>query len=369
MNRSWRTAAALLLVTGLGSDAAAADTPHKVVIETATVHQVTRYLHSTGTLRAVNAVDLVARVSGTLEKINFPDGARVRKDDVLFVIEQEPYRISLASAEAERAQAEANLAKTRANLRRQEELSSKQVATIAARETALAEHEVAKAQVASAEAKVRTARLNLRYTEIRAPFDGILAERTVDAGAYVNAASTPKLASLLQPDPIHAVFSANEPQVIEIRKRLLQRNMTVREIGTIQVELGLQTEDGYPHSGEVDFIAPELDPASGTVTVRAKVGNPDRLFSPGMFVRVRLPLVRRPVLAIPETAIGNSQGGHTVLTLDSQNRVVLRKVVTGDPLEGGLREIVKGLAAFDRIIVEGAGGVRPGETVVAVDHL
>ena len=369
MKRNFRHVAVLFFVASLGPNAGAQDEPRKVMVEMPTARQATRYLQSTGTLQAVNSVDLVARVSGTLEKVNFADGAEVAKNDVIFVIEPEPYRISLASAEAELAQAEANRVKAEANLRRQDELTSKQVATIAQRESAVADNEAAKAQVATAKAKVRNAELDLGYTEIRAPFDGILAARTMDEGAFVNSASAPKLATLMQPDPIHIAFSAREPQVIEIRKQLAARNMTLKDVGTISVEFGLQTEEGYPHAGKLDYIAPELDPATGTISIRASADNADRLFSPGMFVRVRMPLVRRPVLAVPDVAIGNSQEGRTLLVVDADNRVVQRKVVVGDPLEDGLREIVKGLDAMDRVIVQGAGGVRIGDTVAIVDSL
>ncbi|TCV70046.1 RND family efflux transporter MFP subunit [Neorhizobium sp. R1-B] len=369
MCRSTTVFAILPLLCMLNGIAAAQEVQRKVVAQSPTRQQVTRYLHSTGTLKAVNAVDLVARVSGTLEKINFEDGARVRKNDIVFVVEQEPYRIGLASAEAELAQAQANLQQSDANLIRQEALSKQQVTAQAARESAVAQNEIAKAQVAAAEAKVRSAQLNLSYTEIQAPFDGILAARATDIGAYVNAASAPKLAALVQPDPMHVLFSANERQVIEIRKALAERNMTIGDLSKIRVEFGLQAEEGYPHSGKLDYISPEIDPASGTMTVRGIIDNRDYLFSSGMFAKVRIPLATHTASVVPETAVGNSQQGRTVLVVNADNRVELRKVVVGENAGAGSREIVEGLSDKDRVIVQGAAGVRPGETVTVVEKL
>ncbi|MGV6873082.1 efflux RND transporter periplasmic adaptor subunit [Pseudochelatococcus sp. B33] len=367
--------ATLLLVSGLPAGAASAqesqrqESHRKVAVTAPAREQVTRYLHSTGTLQAVNSVDLVARVSGTLEKVNVEDGANVRKGDIVFVIEQEPYKISLASAQAELAQSQANLEEANANLARQRALANRQVVSESTLDSAVAQQKTAAAQVAASQAKVRNAELNLGYTEVRAPFDGILAARTADVGAYINAASAPKLASLVQPDPLYVLFSANEQQVIAVRKALAERNMTIRDAGAIRVEIGLQTESDYPHVGELNYIAPELDANTGTITVRGVIGNSDRLFVPGMFVRVRIPLAPHSALVIPETAISRSQLGQTVLVVNPQKRVELRKVVTGDPAGKGLREIVGGLAETDRVVVQGAGGVRPGETVTVVDRL
>lgn len=383
MHHSGKLLAALLLAAGVGAVSGGAasgqenprqdnqrqDNQRKVAVATPSHEQVTRYLYSTGTLQAVNSVDLVARVSGTLEQVKFEDGASVRKGDIIFVIEPEPYRISLASAQAELAQSQANLDEANANLVRQQALVGKQVVSESTLDSAVAQQKTAAAQVAASQAKVRNAELNLGYTEVRAPFDGILAARTADVGAYINSASAPKLASLVQPDPLYVLFSANEQQVIGVRKALAERHMTIRDAGTVKVEIRLQTDADYLHAGQLNYIAPELDANSGTITVRGIIGNADGLFVPGMFVQVRVPLSPHPALVIPETAIGNSQLGQTVLVVNPQNRVEMRKVVTGDTAGRGRREIVEGLTDTDRVIVQGAGGARPGETVTVVDKL
>lgn len=358
----------ILLLSAACGDAMAQQSQRKVVVKAPVKHQVTRYLQSTGTLKAVNSVDLVARVSGMLEAVNFEDGEPVLKGDVVFVIEQEPYRISLATAEAELAQSQANLQQTSSNLIRQEQLLDRKAVAESVRENAVAQYEIAKAQVAAAKAKVRNAKLNLGYTEIRAPFDGILSARNADIGAYINAASAPKLATVVQPAPLHVLFSANERQVIEIRKALAKRNMKIVDAGPIRVEVGLQLDDAYPYSGTLDYVAPEIDTVSGTMTVRALLANPTQILSPGMFARVRVPLATNAAFAILETAIGTSQQGRTVFVVNQEGSVELRKVTVGDKLSGGLREIAQGLSAGDRVIVEGAGNVRPGETVTIVDQ-
>ncbi len=373
MHHSGTLLAALLFAASVGAvsgqESPRQDNLRKVAVATPSREQVTQYLYSTGTLQAVNSVDLVARVSGTLEQVKVEDGATARKNDIVFVIEPEPYRISLASAQADLAQSQANLDEANANLARQQALVGKQVVSESTLDSAVAQQKTAAAQVAASQAKVRNAELNLGYTEVRAPFDGTLAARTADVGAYINAASAPKLASLVQPDPLYVLFSANEQQVIAVRKALADRHMTIRDAGNVKVEIRLQTDNDYLHAGQLNYVAPELDANSGTITVRGIIGNSGGLFVPGMFVQVRVPLNPHSALVIPETAIGNSQLGQTVLVVNPQNRVEMRKVVTGDTAGQGRREIVEGLTETDRVIVQGAGGVRPGETVTVVDKL
>jgi len=360
--------AAALLIGWVGQACAQAE-KRKVVVEAPTLIEVTLYLETTGTFRAVNQVDLVARVSGTLEKVNFNDGDTVRKGDVVFLIEPEPYRISLAAAEAELRQQQANLQQAVSNAARQEGLSAKQVVSLSANESAVAQRLAAEAQVEAAKTKVRSADINLSYTEVKAPFDGILSARAADLGAFINAASAPKLASLVEPDPLHVIFSADERQVIAIRRAMAERHIDLRSLGAIRVEAGLQGDATYPYSGYLDYIAPELDSASGTMTLRGVIANTHRLLSPGMFARVRVPIVTRKALTVPEAAIGNSQLGRTLQIVDAEGKVAAVKVALGEKAAGGRREVVNGVREGDRVIVKGGAGLRAREVVEVVTAL
>jgi len=336
----------------------------EVKVQLPIARKITLFTEHTGSTSAFNKVELVARVQGFLEKANFRDGDSVKKDQVLFEIERAPYETSLQIAEAGVAQQEALLAQAEADLGRQTALSQRQIASDARFEDAQAKRRSVGAALEQAKGQVQQARINLGYTQIKAPFDGIVTARLVDPGTLVGAGGPTRLATLLQIEPTYVIFSVNELQVLRIRSMLREQGLSIKDIGPIPVEIGLQTDQGYPHTGRIDYISPELDPATGTLSVRAVVENKGRQLLPGLFVRVRVPVQRDiDALLVPETALGNDQRGRYLLIVDAGGTVEQRPVEVGDETDGGLRVIKSGVKATDRVIVGGAQRAVPGSRV------
>jgi RND family efflux transporter MFP subunit len=217
---------------------------------------------------------------------------------------------------------------------------------------------------------VQSAKINLGYTEIKAPFAGVVTARLVDPGALVGAGGPTKLATIVQIDPIYVNFSVNEQQVLEIRQQLRSQGLTIKDLGPIPVEVGLQTETGFPHSGTINYIAPDLDQSTGTLPVRALLENKDTALLPGLFVRVRVPVQRDvEALLVPDRALGNGQQGRYLLVVNDKNTVEQRPVETGDAIDGGLRIIKGGLQPTDRVVVSGIQRAVPGSIVKPVDSV
>ena len=344
--------------------------PAEVTVQKPTARNVTLYAELTGSTQASRKVDLVARVAGFLDKVEYNDGDKVAKDQTLFVIERAPYQNSLAIAEAAQAQQQAQLTQAESDLARQSTLNQRQVAAEATLESTRTRRDAAAAALAQAKGQAEQARINLSYTEVKAPFDGIVSARLVDPGALVGGSGPTKLATITQIDPIYVTFSFNEQQVVRIRRAIRDQGLTFKELGPIPVEVGLQTEDGYPHRAQIDYVAPEVDPTTGTLAVRAVVENANTLMLPGLFVRVRVPVQRDvPALLVPEAALGNDQQGRYLLVVNARNVVEQRPVETGDAIGGGLRIVRSGLLPEERVIVSGTQRAVPGNTVRPIESV
>jgi RND family efflux transporter MFP subunit len=341
----------------------AAPPPPKVTVAPPVRQDITRYFEATGTTAAVNTVDLVARVAGFVQAISYKDGDLVKKGTSLFTIEPEPYKLKVDGAKAAVTSAQATLTQAEAEFTRQAELMAKQVSTQANYDKALAQRDSAKGDVLSQQANEQQAEINLGYTDVTAPFNGVVTARQVSVGEYVGGGATPTtLASIVQLDPIWVNFNASETDVQRVRAILASSGRTVADLIGVPVEIGLQNEEGYPHRGKLDYIAPNVNTATGTLPVRAVLDNNSRLLLPGYFVRVRVPSEPKPALLVPNVAIGADQGGRYVLVVNSDNVVEQRKVEAG-PLVGELRVIEKGVNADDRVVVGGILRAIPGQKV------
>ncbi|WP_244532388.1 efflux RND transporter periplasmic adaptor subunit [Methylocapsa palsarum] len=338
--------------------------PPDVTIVTPEQRSVTLFIELTGATAAVNKVDLVARVQGFIEKVGYNDGARVAKGDLLFQIQPYDYKIALDIARAAQDQQAALLVQADADLKRKQELVARQASSVASLDEAKAKRDSTFAALAQAKGQVAQASRNLDYTTIAAPFDGAVSARLADPGAFVGANGPTKLATIVQTDPIYVYFNIDEQQVLKIRQRLKSMGLSLKDLGPIPVGIGLQTEDGYPHEGAINYVAPQIDSSTGTLTVRAVLDNKNTRLLPGLFVRVRVPVERNAeALLAPEVALSTGQQGRYLLVLNDKNIVEQRVVVVGEQVDPGLRIIESGLRAGERIVVGGLELAVPGNKV------
>jgi multidrug efflux system membrane fusion protein len=350
------SAAIAFVVSACSSEAAPTDAaPPAPEVSVAQVLQrdVTQWNDVTGRVAAVETVELRPRVSGYIDRVAYREGDEVRRGQLLFVIDQRPYRAALAQAEAnlERARSEARLARSQ-DARAQALIDAKAISReeFDTRKAATAQGD---ATVRAAEAAVSSARLDLQFTEVRSPIDGRAGRALVTTGNLAQADGT-LLTTVVSLDPVHVYFESDEQAFL--------RDGTASQR---HVRVGLADEKGYPHEGIVDFVDNQVDPATGTIRARAVLANPDRRFTPGLFARVQLEGgARAKALLIDDKAVLTDQDRKYVYVLGKGNQAVRKDVVLGRSADG-LRVVESGLGAQDVVIVNGVQKVFfPGMPVV-----
>jgi RND family efflux transporter MFP subunit len=354
----------LTLLTACGQENRfVAPPPPTVIVQLPLQQTVTPYLEATGNAASVNTVKLLARVQGYVQEIKYQDGATVKKGTPLFVIEPEPYKVQLEQAQATEEGAKATLVNAEAQFTRQQELQSKDVSTQANLDQARAARDTARANVLQAQAATQTAEINLGYTTVSAPFDGVVTARKVSVGELVGGDHTSELATIVQIDPIWVWFNLSERDVQRVRAQMAERAVTIADlINKVPIEVGLQTETGYPHKGVLDYSAPDVNQSTGTLQVRGIFENAKQALLPGYFVRVRVPLRPEQALLVPEVAVGADQAGRYVLTVNADSIVEQRRVQLGQTT-GEMRVIESGLKPDERVVVSGILDAVPGQKV------
>jgi RND family efflux transporter MFP subunit len=346
--------ALIALVMGCGkAPERAKPAPPSVTVRHPAQEPVTDYIELTGTVTPSHTVDLVARVTGYLQSVNFVDGAIVKEGQLLFVIEPAPYeqQLALAKAALDRAQSEYD----------------RQVGLIKENATSTANVEKWRSDRDQAAAQVELAKINLGYTHVTAPFTGRIGRRLVDPGNLVSPSANTKLATLDQVAPIYVYFNLNERDTLQAIAIMRERGLQPRgSIGTAPVLIGLQNQAGYPHQGTLDFADTGISTSSGTLQMRAIFTNADQILIPGAFARVRIPLGDpKPMLVVPASAVGNDQEGDYVLVAEAGDVVARRTVDKGALTPTGCA-IRSGLTAEDRVVVNGTMRARPGDIVTPV---
>jgi RND family efflux transporter MFP subunit len=322
------------------------------------VREVTDYEDFPGRLEAVNSVEIRARVSGYLEKMHFREGAIVKKDDLLFEIDDRPYKADLARAEGNLIQSEGHLKRLESDYRRALNLLPKNAIGQEDYDKIVGDRAEASGMLAVAKANRDLSLLNLSYTKVQAPIAGRISRRMIDPGNMVKADET-ALTTIVSLDPIHAIFDVDERTALRLQRLVRARKMKSPEDG-MPVFMGLADEDSFPIQGRINFADNRVDSDTGTWRLRGVFKNADHALTPGLFVRLRLPTSEpyQPTL-VCEQALSTDQGQKSVWVVDAANKTSYRRVKAGRQ-HGGLRVITDGLAPNEKIVVSGLQRVHEG---------
>lgn len=343
--------AAVMLLSACDKKAAPKVSPPPAVTVAKPVSQDVRSFEVfDGNVAAYLSVDLEARVPGFLTKIAFDDGAYVKKDQLLFVIEQDQYaqQVNLTRAVFQEAKIE---------ITRQKALLKDNATSQAAVDKAMSVY-------LQAEANLKLAEINYGYTEVRAPFDGLMGRHLIDVGNYLGASPQGvKLATIQKIDPIYVYFSINERDLLKYQKRFGTENERKSQVNKLPVHVQLQGEEGYPHTGTLDFAANLLSTSTGSLQLRAELPNKNASLLPGLYAKVRVEYGEsRLAVLIPNTSILTDQQGDYVFVIDESKKATRRNIKRGQRF-APLVEVTSGLAATDTVIINGFINVRDGLVV------
>ncbi len=337
--------------------------PAKVTVTRPVQQQVSEYLEFTGNTQAFKAVQLVARVQGYLEKVYFHDGDQVKQGQPLFLIQQDTYQARLKQAQAQVLQQKANLNHAQTEFDRFSGLVRQHAAAQTDLDNWRFQRDNALAAVTAAEANRDLADLDLGYTKIAAPFEGRIDRRLKDPGNLVGAGEFTALAQINQIDPIYVYFTINETDLLKVTR---QTHIGPGEAEKLKIpaSLGLSGENGYPHTGYLDFTAISVTPSTGALLLRGLFPNADRMILPGLFARVRVLVVNseKMALTVPESAIGYDQLGSYLMLVDDKNVVERRPVKLGMRVNER-RVVQEGVNEQEWLIVSGLLRAIPGSTV------
>ena len=360
-------AALLLTLAGLtgckGNAQPAPPPPLEVSVIEVSARPATVYNEYVAQTQAPDTIEIRSQVTGLLERQVFADGARVKKGDLLYVIDPRPFEAQLAQAKASLAQAEANLVNAKQNLARQSRLIAEKAVSQQDYDSAVAQERSGTALVEAQKALRRNVELNLEFATLRASRDGFMSRSLVKPGALITAQQT-LLTTLYSSDPMWVTFSISEDRFLELQRTLKHPPGEKPDRRPFLIRLADGTD--YTLPGKLDFVDATIDQKSGTLQLRISVPNPDRQLRPGLFVRLFVAASENPTaLRIPQQAVQEVQGLKSVFVVNAEGRAEARPIVASRRL-GNEWVVDGGLSPGDRIVVEGVGKIRPGAMVKAV---
>ena len=342
--------------------------PPPVTVARPLQKMITEWDEYTGRFTALETVEVRARVSGFIESVHFNEGQMVKQGDLLFVIDRRPYQLAVEQAKADLERAQSRLEIASLDVQRGAPLVRNQTVTEREFDTRKSTEKDAMGQVGSADAALKQAQLNLEWSEVRAPISGRISDKRVDAGNLITGgpSGATLLTVIVSVDPIHFVVDASEADWLHyLRLAAAGARPSSRDVQN-PVAVRLADETDYVHQGHMDFVDNAINPKTGTMRGRAIFDNTDGLLTPGSFGRLRLFGGEHEALLVPDAAISSDQSRKIVFTVADDGTVGTKLIELG-PIVDGLRVIRSGLAATDRIVIDGIQRARPGQKVKPED--
>ncbi len=356
----------VLSLSGMPSSAQAPPGAVPVTVAAPLAKRITNWDEYSGRFEAVERVEVRPRVSGFIEEVHFKDGSMVKAGDLLFTIDQRPFKIAVDSAKADVERQQSQVALTKADVDRAEPLARSRVLSDQVFDQRKAALTGAQAQLLSAQAALQSAELNLEWSSVRAPISGRISDKKVDAGNLIagGQAGATLLATIVTLDPIHFVFEVSEADYLRYSRLRLSGERTSSRDTPSPVRVKLADEKEFQRAGVMNFVDNALNERSGTLRGRGIFDNQDSILTPGVFGRLQLFGGEADAFLIPDSAIVSDQASKIVFTVNAENVVTPAQVTLG-PIVEGLRVIKTGLKADDKIVIEGIANpaVRPGTKV------
>lgn len=358
--------AGLLLAGCLGDEesaAASAPAPSAMPVNVVTVDTRAVVLNKElpGRTSPYRIAEVRARVNGIVTERLFEEGADVKAGDRLFQIDPAPYEAQVDAAKAALSQAEASYASAKAQAERFAGLVNTNAVSRQSYDDATAAQNSLQAQIEAAKAALRTAEINLGYTAVTSPIDGRIGRATVTEGAYVQQGTATLMATVQQLDPLYIDMSESAEEVLRLKADLESGKLKRSSDGNAKVEVILESGQSYGQAGSLQFSDISVNPATGTVTLRAIVPNPDGNLLPGMFVRARLEEGTQPdaILVSHALVTRNARGEAVVMVVGAENKVESRVIKTARSVDNQWL-VTSGLQPGDRIISNNLQKIRPG---------
>jgi membrane fusion protein (multidrug efflux system) len=356
----------MLLLSACDKPAPPPPPPAEVTAVTLAPQTVPVNVEFVAQVESSHQVDILARVSGFLDKIVYKEGELVKAGQVMFQIDPKPFQAQVAAARGEVENRKAQLWTAKANLDRVKPLAEQDAASKSDLDNAIGDVQSAEAELASASANLDKAELDLGYTTIAAPVTGVSGEALFREGAYLSAGTSGRLSYVAKIDPIWVTFSVSQNQMAQRQQEVAAGQLIRPPDMQYQVELELSDGSRYPYLGKLNFISPTFSQETGTFLIRSELANPDGALRPGMFVKATVKGETRPnAIVVPQKAVQQTDNGHVVYLASPQGTAEIRPVIVGDWV-GNDWVIKHGLKAGEQVIVDGFQRLKPGAPVKVV---